>query len=166
MVISLIPAPPPQLLPENDTQRFHILFVFRTIPLWAALVLQDFLLSACHFPFRLLRSAIVWPFTCTLRTLLWPRLTSHSSLLLRCLRCYPSVRSPRVLTRSFPLIPALFTLSDSVQLLGFGLFGSLTLTYGLIQGFCSSGQRFALRSRLPSQSGFLQIPPRDGPPCL
>ena len=68
-----------------------------------------------------------------------------------------SMRPPRVLTRSFPLIPAIITVCDSVQLLGFGLFGSLTLTFGLY-GFCSSGQSFA--------SGFLQIPPHGGHPCL
>ena len=43
----------------------------------------------------------------------------------------PPVRPPRVLTHSFALIPAMFTASDSVQLLGFGLYGSLTLAYGL-----------------------------------
>ena len=43
----------------------------------------------------------------------------------------PPVRSPRVLTHSFTLIPAMFTASDSVQLLGFGLSSSLALAYGL-----------------------------------
>ena len=43
----------------------------------------------------------------------------------------PPVRSPRILTRSFPLIPAMFTAYDSVQLLGFGLLSSLTLICGL-----------------------------------
>ena len=43
----------------------------------------------------------------------------------------PPVRSPRVLTHSFTLMPAMFTASDSVQLLGFDLFSSLTLAYGL-----------------------------------
>ena len=43
----------------------------------------------------------------------------------------PPVRPPRVLTHSFALIPAMFTASDSVQLLGFNLYGSLTLAYGL-----------------------------------
>ncbi len=41
------------------------------------------------------------------------------------------VRSPRVLTHSFTLIPAMFTASDSVQLLGFDLTGSLTLVCSL-----------------------------------
>ena len=67
------------------------------------------------------------------------------------------MRHPRVLARSFPLIPAIATVHDSVQLLGFDLFGSLTLTHSLY-GFCSSGQSFA--------SGFLQIPRRQGHPCL
>ena len=43
----------------------------------------------------------------------------------------PPVRPPRVLTHSFTLIPAMFTASDSVQLLGFDLFSSLTLACGL-----------------------------------
>ena len=68
-----------------------------------------------------------------------------------------SMRPPRVLARSFPLIPAIATVHDSVQLLGFDLFGSLTLTHSLY-GFCSSGQSFA--------AGFLQIPRRQGHPCL
>ena len=40
-------------------------------------------------------------------------------------------------------LPAAFIPHDSVQLLGFGLLGSLTLMCDLICGFCSSGQRFA-----------------------
>lgn len=40
-------------------------------------------------------------------------------------------------------LPAAFTTCDSVQLLGLDLFSSLTLTYSLLCGFCSSGQRFA-----------------------
>ena len=78
---------------------------------------------------------------------LWPRLTSGSSLLLRvffriCL-LDASARPPRVLTHSFPLIPAAFTSDDSVQLLGFGFLSGLTLICGLICDFCLSGQRFA-----------------------
>ena len=39
--------------------------------------------------------------------------------------------------------------------------------YGLICGFCPSAREFALRWTFqPPQSGFLQIPPRDGHPCL
>ena len=39
--------------------------------------------------------------------------------------------------------------------------------YGLICGFCSSARNFALRWTFqPPQSGFLQIPPHDGHPCL
>ena len=38
---------------------------------------------------------------------------------------------------------------------------------GLICDFCSSARNFALRRTFqPPQSGFLQIPPRDGHPCL
>ena len=44
-----------------------------------------------------------------------------------------------------------------MQLLGFGLFSSLTLAFGLYD-FCSSGQSFA--------AAFLQIPPHDGHPWL
>ena len=67
------------------------------------------------------------------------------------------MRPPRVLTRSFPLIPAIATVHDSVQLLGFNLYSSLTLIHSLY-GFCSSGQSFA--------AGFLQIPRHQGHPCL
>ena len=42
-----------------------------------------------------------------------------------------SMRSPQVLARSFPLIPAISTMYDSVQLLGFGLSGDLTLIHSL-----------------------------------
>ena len=39
--------------------------------------------------------------------------------------------------------------------------------YGLICGFCSSARNFVhWRTFQPPQSGFLQIPPRDGHPCL
>ena len=68
-----------------------------------------------------------------------------------------SMRPPRVLARSFPLIPAISTAYDSVQLLGFDLYGSLTLIHSLY-GFCSSGQSFA--------AGFLQIPRHRRHPCL
>ena len=40
----------------------------------------------------------------------------------------------------FPSLPAIFTTVDSVQLLDFNLCGSLVLIWGLIYGFCSSGQ--------------------------
>lgn len=42
-----------------------------------------------------------------------------------------SVRPPRVLTHSFPLMSAVSTANGSVQLLGFDLFGSLTPAYSL-----------------------------------
>ena len=41
------------------------------------------------------------------------------------------MRHPRVLARSFPLIPAISTTYDSVQLLGFGLYSNLTLVHSL-----------------------------------
>ena len=66
------------------------------------------------------------------------------------------MRHPRVLARSFPLIPAIATVHDSVQLLGFGFARSLALICGLIYDFCSSGQSFA--------AVFLQIPPHNGHP--
>ena len=93
---------------------------------------------------------------------LWPLLTSCSSLLLRIFFEYvysnASARPPRVLTHSFPLLPAAFTVSDSVQLLGFILRWKLALVHGLICDFYSSGQRFA--------AAFLQILPHDRHPWL
>ena len=56
----------------------------------------------------------------------------------------------------FPSLPAIFTPDDSVQLSDFDLTRSLVLVWGLIYGFCSSGQSFA--------AVFLQIPPHDGHP--
>ena len=58
----------------------------------------------------------------------------------------------------FPSLPATFTVSDSVQLLGFVLSGKLALAHGLICDFYSSGQRFA--------AAFLQILPHDRHPWL
>ena len=40
-------------------------------------------------------------------------------------------------------LPAASTTCDSVQLLGFDLYGSLTLACSLLCSICSSGQRFA-----------------------
>ena len=65
------------------------------------------------------------------------------------------MRPPRVLARSFPLIPAISTVYDSVQLLGFVLSGRLTLIHSLYDS-CSSGQSFA--------AVFLQILPHDRHP--
>ena len=43
----------------------------------------------------------------------------------------------------------------------------LTLIYGLVCDFCSSGQSFAHQGTFqPLKSGFFQIPPHDGHPCL
>ena len=67
------------------------------------------------------------------------------------------MRPPRVLARSFPLIPAISTVYDSVQLLGFVLSGRLTLIHSLYDS-CSSGQSFA--------AGFLRIPRHRRHPCL
>ena len=69
-----------------------------------------------------------------------------------------TVRPPRVRTPTFPLMPAAYTSALSVQVLDFESFGPLIQRGCLLCGFCSSGQRFV--------SGFLQIPPRDGHPCL
>ena len=99
---------------------------------------------------------------------LWPLLTSCGSLLLRIHFFSKCVRKTSPGTHTlFPSLPAAFTVSDSVQLLGFVLLCKLTLVYGLICDFCSSGQSFAHWEtfQLPI-SGFLQIPPRDGHPCL
>ena len=69
-----------------------------------------------------------------------------------------TVRPPRVRTPTFPLMPAAYTSALSVQVLDVESFGPLIQRGCLLCGFCSSGQRFV--------SGFLQIPPRDGHPCL
>ena len=63
-------------------------------------------------------------------------------------------------------LPAIFTTSDSVQLLSFNLLCSFILAYSLIDDFCASGQRFARRVSTFPTSDFLQIPPRDGHPGL
>lgn len=88
---------------------------------------------------------------------LWPLLTSCGSLLLRIF--FPCVRKTSPGTHTFfSSLPAAFTVSDSVQLLGFILSWKLTLAYGLICDFYSSGQRFA--------AAFLQILPHDRHPWL
>ena len=66
-------------------------------------------------------------------------------------------RPPRVMRVTFPLIPAAYTTTASVQVLGFEDIRLLTHCDRLICDSCSSGQCFAC--------GFLQIPPRDGHPC-
>ena len=76
----------------------------------------------------------------------------------------PPVRPPRVLTRSFTLIPALFTASDSVQLLGFDLRCSLTLACGLTRflfvgsELCPWRDLSTLQIRLPSDSASRRTP--------
>ena len=66
-------------------------------------------------------------------------------------------RPPRVMCMTFPLIPAAYTSTVSVQISGFESIGPLTHRDRLLCDSCSSGQRFAF--------GFLQIPPRSGHPC-
>ena len=58
---------------------------------------------------------------------------------------------------TFPLIPAAYTPTVSVQVSGFEDLRLLTHCGRLLCDSCSSGQCFAF--------GFLQIPPRDGHPC-
>lgn len=71
----------------------------------------------------------------------------------------PCVRKTSPGTHTFfPSLPAAFTVSDSVQLLGFILSWKLALAYGLICDFYSSGQRFA--------AAFLQILPHGRHPWL
>ena len=72
---------------------------------------------------------------------------------------FPCVRKTCPGTHTFfPSLPAAFTVSDSVQLLGFILSWKLALAYGLICDFYSSGQRFA--------AAFLQILPHGRHPWL
>ena len=72
---------------------------------------------------------------------------------------HASVRPPRVLTHSFPLyLPYLPQTIPCSYWIFFGLSWSLVLIWGLIYGFCSSGQSFA--------AAFLQTPPHDGRPWL
>ncbi len=66
-------------------------------------------------------------------------------------------RPPRVRRMTFTLIPAVYTPTVSVQVLGFEDIGLLTHGDRLVYDSCTSGQCFAF--------GFLQIPPRDGHPC-
>ena len=58
---------------------------------------------------------------------------------------------------TFPLIPAAYTFTVSVQVSGFEAIRLLTHCDRLLCDSCSSGQCFAF--------GFLQIPPPDGHPC-
>ncbi len=66
-------------------------------------------------------------------------------------------RPPRVMRTTFPLIPAAYTSTGSVQVSGFESIGPLTHHVRLVCDSCSSGQWFAF--------GFLQIPLRNGHPC-
>jgi hypothetical protein len=67
-------------------------------------------------------------------------------------------RSPRVIRVTFPLIPAAYTATRSVQVSDFGESRLLIPGHCLVCDFCSSGQWFAL--------SFLQIPSHEGHPCL
>jgi len=66
-------------------------------------------------------------------------------------------RSCRLMRVTFPLMPAVYTSTVSVQVSGFDDICLLTHCDRLKYDFCSSGQCFAC--------GFLQTPPRDGRPC-
>lgn len=74
------------------------------------------------------------------------------------------MRPPRVLTRSFPLMSAVFTANGSVQLSGFNLFCSLTPAYSLYT--ISVRQTRVLPPPSFRGSAPLGIPPRDGHPWL
>ena len=87
---------------------------------------------------------------------LWHLLTSRSSLLLQA-KGLPA-RPLQLWTYSFHLMPATFTLIVPYSYWTLVLFATLSTIFCLICGFCPSGQIFA--------SGFLQIPSRDGHPCL
>ena len=93
--------------------------------------------------------------------LLWRQLISadpsqHLSMLVAATQ--QITRSPRVRHATFTLMPAASTTTSSVQVLDFEEYGLLIPRSCLVCDFCSSGQCFA--------SGFLQIPPHDGHPCL
>ena len=68
------------------------------------------------------------------------------------------MRSPRVLTRSFPLMSAVFTVKRFRTVIGLRLVKQSYPRLQPLYGFCPSDQSFA--------SAFLQIPPRDGHPWL
>ena len=61
---------------------------------------------------------------------------------------------------------AAFILHDSVQLSGFGLYRSLTLMHDLYAISVRQTRDLPVRLVSSRASGFLQIPPHDGHPCL
>src|SRR5690606_1904629 len=71
---------------------------------------------------------------------------------------HTSMRSPRV--RVITFIPSTCCIypSKTGQYRTSVCSGTLSISIGLVCRFCPSGQDFA--------AGFLQIPPRDGHPCL
>src|SRR5690606_25859530 len=92
-------------------------------------------------------------------SVLWPLLTSHSKLYSVFRMAYStSVRPPRVRAITFP------SSICHIYMMRFGQYWTLrcvarsSASPCLICDFCSSDRGFA--------SGFLQIPPRDGHPCL
>ncbi len=70
---------------------------------------------------------------------------------------WQSSRPPRVMRATFPLMPAAYTSTVSVQVPGFENICLLTHRDRLVCDSCSSGQWFAF--------SFLQIPLRSGHPC-
>ena len=66
-------------------------------------------------------------------------------------------KPPRVMRVTFPLIPAAYTSTVSVQVSGFRDICLFTHCDRLLCNSCSSGQCFAY--------SFLQIPPHNGHPC-
>ena len=102
---------------------------------------------------------------------LWPLLTSGRSVIHRCMGCLripsrpPQVRVPitfipssrRIYTARFGQYSRNLFSSSPAFRTSFCLANSSALQC-LICGFCSSARDFA--------SGFLQIPPHDGHPCL
>ena len=71
---------------------------------------------------------------------------------------HASVKSPRIRALSFHLIPTSFTPTVSNSYGTLICLAILSTVICFIWSFCSLGQMFVL--------GFLQIPPRDGHPCL
>ena len=126
-----------------STPRSRILLVFRTIPLRAAPVsgVFCFLHTDLLPPFLRTYDCSALPgFTGTMASADFSQFVVTATRIPSAHRFtrFPastpsvsSVRSPRVLTHSFTLIPAMFTANDSVQLLGFDLSSSLTLACGL-----------------------------------
>ena len=94
---------------------------------------------------------------------LWPLLTSRDKLYSVMVHRihhlhHASARPPRIRALSFHLIPTSFTPTVPNSYGTLICLAILSTVICLIWSFCSLGQMFVL--------GFLQIPPRDGHPCL